>query len=567
MCRIFGFTGKNRTALECMSQRLAPGGPDSEGFFESDAISLGHRRLAILDLSSNASQPMEFDNLVISYNGEVYNFNELRKELGEYQFQTHSDTEVILKAFHKWGLDAVHRFHGMFAIALWDKRSQKLWLIRDRVGVKPLYYYYDGKVFIFASELKALLCHPKFERVINKKAVVAYLELGFVPAPLAIFEHTFKLLPGHYLEFDGTKTEIKQYWRLPKKKITISYEDAKDRTKKLLEKSFEYRMVSDVPVGVFLSGGIDSSLLASYLSKHYDLQTFTIGFYDKRFNEASIAKETAKKLGSKHHELYFGVDDLLELLPKITQIFDEPFGDSSALPTYLVAHLASQYVKVVLSADGADELFGGYPINFKNEKRFNFYKKLRFIRFILKQKRKYMATNDVWKYKLALRYRTFPDELFEHVDLDRGECQDLMECMFWFDFRYFLSDDVLVKVDRVTMANSLEAREPYLDHELIDFAFSLPDDFRYHKKILRDLLRQELPQISDLPKQGFSVPIKYWLRNELKEDVLQSLESPSILDEVVDKKKIVKQFSQTGRRTNAVWLMYMFRLWEERFAR
>lgn len=567
MCRIFGFNSKNKQALQCMSQKLSPGGPDSEGFFETASMSLGHRRLAIIDPTPNAAQPMEFANLVISYNGEVYNFKELRKELSEYSFTTNSDTEVILKAFHKWGLNAIERFLGMFAIALWDKKERKLWLIRDRAGVKPLYYYYDGKNFIFASELKALLCHPNFPKRVNKKAVAAYLAYGFVPTPMAIFENTYKLLPGHYLEFDGKSITTKQYWRLPKDRLSISYEEAKKRTKELLQKSFAYRMVSDVPVGVFLSGGIDSSLLVSYLSKQYDLQTFTIGFYDRRFNEAGIAKETAKKLGTKHHELYFGVDDLLKLLPKIVDIFDEPFGDSSALPTYLVAKLAKEHVKVALSADGADELFGGYPINFKNAKRFNFYKKLQFLRLLLKNKRKYMATNDVWKYKLALRYRIYPDELFLTTELDRGECKELLECMFWFDFRYFLGDDVLVKVDRVTMANSLEAREPYLDHKLIEFAFSLPEKYRYHKMILRDLLKEELPEISDLPKQGFSVPIKYWLRNELKESVVQTLKAPTILDEVVDKEKILRQFIRSGKRTNAIWLMYMFRMWEERYYR
>ena len=567
MCRIFGFNSKNHQALKCMSQQLRPGGPDSEGFFESASMSLGHRRLAIIDPTPNASQPMEFAHIVISYNGEVYNFKEIRKELSEYSFTTNSDTEVILKAFHKWGVEAVHKFHGMFAIALWDKKKQKLWLIRDRVGVKPLYYYYDGKNFIFASELKAFLCHPDFKKIINKEAVAAYLEFGFVPAPLAIFKNTYKLLPGSFLEFDGKEVKVKRYWQLPQKKVDISYEEAKEHTRELLQKSFAYRMVSDVPVGLFLSGGIDSSLLASYLSKHYDLQTFTIGFYDKKFNEADIAKNTAKKLKTKHYELYFGMNDLLELLPKIGDIFDEPFGDSSALPTYLVAHLAREHVKVALSADGADELFGGYPINFKNAKRFDFYKKLQRLRFLLKYKRKYMATSDPWKYKLALRYRIYPDELFLTTELDRGECKELLECMFWFDFRYFLSDDVLVKVDRVTMANSLEAREPYLDHELIAFAFSLPEKYRYHKMILRDLLKEELPEIADLPKQGFSVPIKYWLRNELKESVVQTLKAPTILDEVVDKEKILRQFIRSGKRTNAIWLMYMFRVWEERYYR
>ncbi len=548
-----------------MSEVLAPGGPDDYGFFASDLFSLGHRRLSIIDLSSHAKQPMGFEHLVMSYNGEVYNYQEIRKELSEYSFETSSDTEVILKAFHKWGIEAVHKFHGMFAIALWDRKERRLTLVRDRAGVKPLYYYFDGKHFIFASELKALILHPAVRRELDPKAAALYLQLGFVPDRFAIFENTAKLLPGHYLVYDGKEVRTAPYWRLPQKRLEISYEEAKERTKELLARSFSYRMVSDVEVGLFLSGGIDSSLLASYLAKKRSLKTFTIGFGDARFDEAAIAAKTAKILGTEHHELTFEIEDLLALLPKIATIFDEPFGDSSALPTYLVAQLARRYVKVALSADGADELFGGYPLNFKNQKRFFWYQMLRFLRALLRKKRKYMATKDFWEYKLALRYRIYPDELKESFFLERLECGELLECMFLFDFRYFLSDDVLVKVDRVTMANSLEAREPYLDHELIEFAFSLPLEYRHHKKILRDLVEQELPHLARLPKQGFSVPIKYWLRKELKEQVLDLLHSRSVLEDLVHKGPIVREFLRSGKRTNAIWLMYMFRLWEERY--
>lgn len=548
-----------------MSTVLAPGGPDNYGFFESPEFSLGHRRLSIIDLSSEANQPMRFENLVISYNGEVYNYKEIQKELSEYTFTTSSDTEVILKAFHKWGVEAVHKFHGMFAIALYDTNQNKLTLIRDRAGVKPLYYYFDGKTFIFASEPKAVILHPAFQKRIDPKAAIFYFQLGFVPEPHSIFQNCHKLPAGHYLEFFDQKVVIKQYWDLPKEKIDIGFEEAKEKTRELLQKSFEYRMVSDVDVGLFLSGGIDSSLLASFLSKKYPLKTFTIGFEDERFNEAKIAKATARKLGTQHHELYFGIDELLKLLPTVADIFDEPFGDSSSLPTFLVAKLAKEHVKVVLSADGADELFGGYPINFKNYKRYPLYKNLRFIQFLLRGKRKYMATSDYLRYKLATRYRIFPDELKQQIFFDELQCSELLDCMFLFDFKHFLADDVLVKVDRVTMANSLEAREPYLDHELIEFAFSLPNELRFHKRILRVLLEEELPQLSKLPKQGFSVPIKYWLRSKLKEQVLDLLHQTSFLDDLVNKDKIVKQFYKSGKRTNAIWLMYMFRLWEERY--
>ena len=369
------------------------------------------------------------------------------------------------------------------------------------------------------------------------------------------------------MEFDGKGIKQKRYWQLDTKIHSIGYEEAKAKTKELLLESFKYRMVSDVEVGLFLSGGIDSSLLAAYLRKEYSFKTFTIGFEDKRFNEAEIAKKTAKILGTEHIEYYFGLEDLLKLLPTIVKVFDEPFGDSSALPTYLVAHLASQHLKVVLSADGADELFGGYPINFKNKKRFWIYSLLNFLRPFLQGKRKYMATNNFWEYKLALRYRVYPNEFKKEFILQSLECKDLLDCMWQFDFAYFLQDDVLVKVDRTTMANSLEAREPYLDHNLIEFAFSLPQKFRYHKKILRDLVRDELPHVAYLPKQGFSVPIKYWLRGPLRESVMDMLSSSSHLDSVIDKKPILHSFYKRSTRTNAIWLMYMFRLWEEEYMR
>ena len=567
MCRIFGFWGQNRQVAQKMSDILAPGGPDDQGLYEDERITLGHRRLSIIDLSSGAKQPMEFENFVISYNGEVYNFKEIQKELSEYSFATHSDTEVILKALHKWGVDAVQKFHGMFAIALWDKRTRKLTLIRDRAGVKPLYYYFDGKDFIFASELKAILLHPSVKKEIDPKALTFYLQFGFVPHPFAIFKDIKKLESGSYLEFDGKEAKVKRYWQLETKTQPLSYKEAKEKTKELLLQSFRYRMVSDVEVGLFLSGGIDSSLLAAYLRKEYNFKTFTIGFKDKRFNEAEIAKKTAKILGTEHIEYYFGLKDLLNLLPTIVKVFDEPFGDSSALPTFLVARLASQHLKVVLSADGADELFGGYPINFKNRKRFWIYALLRFLKPFLQGKRKYMATSDFWEYKLALRYRVYPDEFKREYILESLQCEDLLDCMWQFDFNYFLQDDVLVKVDRTTMANSLEAREPYLDQDLIEFAFSLPQEFRYHKKILRDLVREELPHVADLPKQGFSVPIKYWLRGPLRESVMDMLSSSSHLDGVIDKKPILDSFYKRSKRTNAIWLMYMFRLWEEEYMR
>jgi asparagine synthase (glutamine-hydrolysing) len=586
MCRIFGFIEKkpNKNILDNMQEVLKSGGPDNYGFYIDKDIAIGHRRLSIIDLSENANQPMEFDNLVISYNGEVYNFKEIKNELKEYEFKTNSDTEVILKAFHKWGWEAVKKFRGMFAIAIWDKKRKKLTLIRDRVGVKPLYYYFDGNVFIFASEIKALLKHPEFKKDIDKKSAILFFELGFIPTPYSIFKNCKKLDNASILEFDGKEIKIFKYWdfleyaNLPK--IEKKEDEILEELEAILKESFKLRMIADVEVGLFLSGGIDSSLLASILSKEYNLKTFTIGFKDKKFNEADIAKKTAKILGTTHTEYYFDIKDMLNLLPKIVEIFDEPFADSSMFPTYLVSHIAAKELKVVLSADGADELFWGYPSNFKNAKRFKKYQKFMFLKPILSlfnnrkiKKKYYMLQKDMFKYKLATRYKIFPDEFSEFFELeDDLKCKDYIECAFLFDYKYFLSDDVLVKVDRNTMANSLEAREPFLDQNIAEFALRLPKYYKYKdgktKYILRKLLYKYLPnEIVNLPKKGFSIPIKYWLRNELKKDVLEVINTSSFVDELLDKKKIINSFYKSGNRTGEVWSMYIFNLWYEKYAK
>jgi len=585
MCRIFGFieTNPKKVILDEMQEVLKPGGPDNYGYYIDKNIAIGHRRLSIIDLSNRANQPMEFDNLVVSYNGEVYNFEEIKKELNEYEFKTHSDTEVILKAYHKWGTRAFEKFRGMFAIAIWHKDIKKLVLVRDRVGVKPLYYYFDGKTFIFSSEIKAILKHPNFEKTVDSKSTILFFQLGFIPTPYSIFKNTYKLETGSILEFQNGKIKVEKFWdyldfiKLPK--IKKSEKEIEKELEVLLEESFNLRMVADVDVGVFLSGGVDSSLLASILSKNYKLNTFTIGFKDKRFNEADIAKKIAKHLNTNHTELYFDIKDMLDLLPKMIEIFDEPFGDSSMLPTFLVANLAKKSLKVALSADGGDELFWGYPANFKNAKRFKKFQKFLFLKRVLKyfdnrnvKKKYYMLENDFFKYKLATRYRVFPDEFKETFILDSFDykCKSYLECAFLFDFRYFLTDDVLVKVDRVTMANSLEAREPFLDHKLIEYAFRLPDHLKYNngvtKYILRKILSKYLPKdIVNLPKKGFSIPIKYWLRNELKREVLEVVSQKNFIDDIMDKEKIIDRFYKKGDRTNEIWNIYIYNLWWDRW--
>src|SRR3989337_1864962 len=376
MCGIVGLCSLNKrtdkTVLTSMRDALTHRGPDDAGiYFDQECnVGLGHRRLSVLDLSSFGHQPMSNDNgsIWITYNGEVYNYREIREELIKkgYNFKSDSDTEVVIKAYEEWGIDCVHKFIGMFALAIWDRREKKLYLLRDRVGVKPLYYYYKDGLFLFASELKALMKHPDFSKEVNYSVLSIYLRYGYIPAPFTIFQNTYKLKPGHYLCFSNNDVRELKYWDIVdfylQEPINTSEDEVVEELENLLIDSFKYRLVSDVPVGVFLSGGIDSSTLTALLQKNIStqLKTFSIGFYDDRFDEAKWSKKIANYLETDHTEYYLSVKEAFSIIEKLPEIYDEPFGDSSGIPTYLVSRLARQDVTVTLSADGGDELFCGY---------------------------------------------------------------------------------------------------------------------------------------------------------------------------------------------------------------
>jgi len=567
VCRIFGYWGDDGRWLDAMEVPLRPGGPDHYGRYVDDRVSLGHRRLAILDLREAANQPFSFEHLVMSYNGEVYNFRQIRQELGEYDFYTDSDTEVLIKAFHKWGLKALERFVGMFAIALWDKSSGKLHLIRDRLGVKPLYYHHHQGRFLFASELKGLLAHPDFPKRIDPKAAALFFQLGYIPTPHTIYQHTYKLEPGTILTFDGKGIHKERYWDWASilDRPKLGYEEAREALEPLLREAFELRMVADVDVGIFLSGGVDSALVSALLA-HHRPKTFTIGFDNPKYDEAPFAREVAHYLGCEHHERSFDEGELRAKLPEMVQVFDEPFGDPSALPMLLLAQFAKESVRVALSADGADELFWGYPINFKWAARYRSLRKLRSLAPLLRRmplvelkKRGYLASGDLLAFKLAMRYRFYPDETTQAYLLQEPPSREVLEALFLLDLRYFLIDDVLVKVDRASMAHSLEAREPFLDHRIVEFALRLPPELKWHKAILKELLERYLPpKLVHRPKQGFSVPIKEWLRESLGAEARRKVQEPSMLHEILRTRKL-------GGDYKRLWLAYIFRLWEERW--
>lgn len=634
MCRIAGFWDfnyKGEYSLEevaiSMRDSLAYGGPDDAGVYlePSYGLALTHRRLSILDLSPAGHQPMEFENFVITYNGEVYNFREIRQELEKegYKFFSNSDTEVILKAFHRWGFEAVHRFRGMFAFALWDKKEKKLILCRDRIGVKPLYYYNKDGLFMFASELKAFHKHPKFQKELSPLALSLFLQYGYITSPYSIFEDTYKLEPGHFLIVDDKGKLLKfAYWKvedyLKEEKLKGTEEELAKELESILTESFKLRLVSDVPVGLFLSGGLDSSTVCALLQKESTkpLKTFTIGFYEKDYNEAEYARRIANYLSTDHTELYCTPKEAYEIIPNLPEIYDEPFGDSSAIPTYLVSKLAKSQVKVSLSADGGDEQFCGYTqyrivggrikklnkipflsafafalnlispdLALRVYKRFsfmlpkwtNFRDKYIKLRNVLKHrdiKSQYDVSNKYFLEEglLNLGLSSFLET--QTFRLDNVPVDDLTYMMY-YDLKTYLPDDILVKVDRATMAVALEGREPLLDHKIIEFTLRLPVEYKYRngksKYLLRKVLYKYVPkEFIERPKMGFGVPVYEWFKTELKKLYLEYLNLEKIKREGIfnslEVERLLKgYFEEKGINHNKLWLLFVFELWKERW--
>ncbi|KHD05761.1 hypothetical protein PN36_08945 [Candidatus Thiomargarita nelsonii] len=558
MCGISGFFSPTqkftKSDLQQMTQVLYHRGPDAEGYFFDGLCGLGHRRLSILDLSENANQPMFSQSFltsrfVIVFNGEVYNFHEVAKGL-EVKLKTSCDTEVILEAFVQKGIDFVHELNGMFALAIYDKQKQTLYLVRDRIGIKPLYYFWDGNNFAFASELKSLIALSHLDKQISQEAICDFLHLGYIPAPKSIYQNIFKLPPGNWLSVSKKGLELKKYWCL-KDKIshnTLTPEtEAKEQLHNLLQSAVKYRLISDVPLGIFLSGGIDSSLvtaLATNLSTQ-KVNTFSIGFKENKFNESEFAKKVAHHLDTNHHEFIISTVEAKKLIPDLMNIYDEPFADSSAIPTLLVSKLAKEYVTVVLGGDGGDELFFGYGMyqwakRLSNPLLKTFRKP---ISKLLKQLQadKYQKASDLFNYPdenhLASHLFSQEQHLFSSKEIANLLINPLvtgkqkltshnrhltpMEKQALFDLEYYLPDDLLVKVDRATMQHSLEARVPLLDYRVIEFALNLSPELKFKNGVSKYLLKQVLYQyvpeaLFNRPKWGFSIPLVDWLQTDLK---------------------------------------------------
>jgi asparagine synthase (glutamine-hydrolysing) len=640
MCGIVGIWGGGvanlrDTALRA-TQLLHHRGPNAAGVWidQPNALALGHTRLAIVDLSLNGAQPMRSASgrYVISFNGEVFNFLALQRELeGGYPFKGGSDTEVMLAAFERWGIiEATKRFVGMFAFAVWDRQQRELTLVRDRVGIKPLCYGWIGSSFVFSSELHALRAHPSWSGEVDRDSLQLMLEFGYVPTPRSAVKGIAKLEPGGFVtisthERDHRIASPRRYWdaadvveRAVSNPLPDDLSLVIEQFEHLLEESIRLRMISDVPLGAFLSGGVDSSTVVGIMQKisNSPVRTFSIGFADAQYNEAHFAREVAQHLGTDHTELYVSDEDALALTPRLGRIYDEPFGDSSQIPTQLLSALTRQHVTVSLSGDGGDELFGGYsryqllsrfwsrisaaPLAFRRllrttgvlagsgfwrvlyetlkragvmraeiknvgekvEKIFlgigeptlvDFYYR---VMRILPPGRGYVLGADP-----TFRYRSPPPALSDHS----------RALMMFSDLVSYLPDDILVKVDRASMSVALEARVPLLDHRLVEFAWRLPDSMRYRdgeeKWLLRQVLYRMVPrQLVERPKAGFVVPLDRWLRGPLREWADSLLDRSTLEREGVLNVAPVRELWESHRqgsqnRGSEVWNLLMLRAW------
>jgi asparagine synthase (glutamine-hydrolysing) len=619
MCGICGVVaaererGPDREAVARMSGRLVHRGPDDEGLFCEGPAALAARRLSIIDLA-HGHQPIENEDgsAVVVQNGEIYNYRELKRELeGKgHRFATGCDTEVLVHLWEEEGERFVERLRGMFAIALWDKRRQRLLLARDRFGIKPLYYRHVGGELSFASELKAMLEQPGFSREIDPRAVSAYLAFNSIPAPLTIFAEARKLPPGHLLTCEGGEVELRRYARpgaVTGNERGGSEDELAAELREVLDDSVRAHLVADVPVGVLLSGGVDSGALAALASEHAGepVRTFSIGFEEEGFNELSRARLVAERYGTDHHELIVR-PDAVELLPKLIEAFDEPFGDSSALPTYLVSELAAGHVKVALSGEGGDELFGGYytyvadllarrvgrlaplarplaeALPSRSDRVGFDYKAKRFARAAaLSPLERHHAWKEIFAPQLRAELAGPGAAGWDPVDLYRERYAetagaDPLARMQDVDLGIYLVDDLLVKTDRASMAHSLETRVPFLDPAVAEFAFSLPRRMKVRgfakKRLLRKALAPLLPrEIVHGRKQGFSIPIAAWLRGPLEpfaREVLSAgaLERQGLLEPAAVTPILDRHCAGQEDLSRQIWGLMALTLWFDRYA-
>ena len=636
MCGLAGFFGGlplGEDALYRMADTLKHRGPDATGHWldKNSRLGLVHRRLSILDLTSTGNQPMisACHRFVLVFNGEIYNHFDLRKkleeEVGSLNWIGRSDTETLLVGLRHWGIEScLQKLNGMFAFALWDRNEQKLFLARDRMGEKPLYFGRSGSSFLFGSEIKALAAHPEWQGKIDREALALFMRYSYIPSPNSIYLGIKKLQPAHYIVVKNRGEEVSSpicYWPLCEVTASgfsqslsddVSVEELADELDSLLFDAVKLRMLADVPLGAFLSGGYDSTMVVSQMQRQSSraVKTFTIGSEDSEFDEAKNAAAVAKHLGTDHSELFVTAQEALTVIPNLPKTFDEPFADSSQIPTFLVSQMARTDVTVALSGDGGDELFGGYNRHIFGP---NIWRGLslmpqgiriflsnRFTRLIgerrgdcqkyLFHRLKYPALNlKADKVMAALKaddYLNFYDQLLARwreqgpvlgvpATLQQLQPQNLglLEQMVYWDMQTYLPDDILTKVDRASMAVSLEARAPFLDHRLIEFSSRVPSKFKVRngkgKWLLREVLHRHVPRsLMERPKQGFSIPISKWLRGPLRDWAEALIEESRINQEGYLDAKLVRSvwnnhLAGQGNREHDLWCVLMFQSWLE----
>ena len=641
MCGFVGFKSQKyfRELSENLPEavsRLAHRGPDDLGLFfdPKEGVGLGHRRLSVIDLSSAGHQPMKSDDgsVHIVYNGEVYNFRQIRETLRAYghSFRSATDAEIVLKAYLQWGIDCLQRFVGMFALALWDGPKNRLFLARDRLGIKPLYYHISRGTLLFASELKALMAFRGFKRDIDPDSIPLFLHYQYVPAPRTIFKNTYKLLPAHYMVFEDQNLSSHTYWKYPDKHEEVRHSTLPEGERlqeldDLLTQAVSDRMISDVPLGALLSGGVDSSVVVALMQRinFSPVQTFSIGFKEANYNEAPWASKVARHLGTDHTELYVTPKEAMEVVSHLPDMYDEPFADSSAIPTFLVCKLARSQVTVALSGDGGDEQFAGYvrywitramATGFQHLPRplIEFLSALFgkipsswvekcYLPFhsILPQRFQVANFPDKWRKlvsqigqtQISEIYRTTiclwsKDELIKLTGqaLAEGTYEEtfrktegwpILSRLMWVDQKTYLPDAMMTKADRASMAVGLEIRAPLLDKRIVEYTSSLPEDLKYRngtgKYLLKKLLARYLPtELFERPKMGFGVPIDSWLRSGLKPLLLdylspEKIKKEGLFDHAFVEDKIKGHLSGDFNHQHRLWSLLMWEMWRERW--
>jgi len=622
ICGIIDLKGRtiDRQLIQNMSDAMVHRGPDGEGSYINSwsrpSVGLGHRRLKIIDLSDNGRQPMANENndIQLVLNGEIYNYKELRQNLRQkgHIFKSNTDSEVVIHLYEEYGQDCLVHLRGMFAFVIWDEKKKILFMARDRAGQKPLLYYFDGEVFCFASEFNSILASRLIDRQINPESISCYLTFGYIPSPLTIYKNVFKLPPAHFLLLKDEKVAINQYWQLDySQKIVISEKDAADEISRLLVEAVKLRMHSDVPLGVFLSGGIDSSIITGLMNQisKSKVKTFSIGFKEQDFNELKYARCIAERFDTEHNE-FIVEPKAVDILPLLIERYGEPYADSSCIPTYYVSQQTRRYVTVALNGDAGDENFAGYeryqamllsqgmpallkkaissfatllPDSIEPKNRLRRLKRffaaaslpapecyLRWVSVFSDQLKESIYSKDFLN-KVAKRY---PVEWIKSY-MDDSNKIDLVDKLLMTDVNTYLPNDLLVKVDITSMANSLEARSPFLDHKLMEFVASLPAEYKMKnlkkKYILKKVARHLIPPKNiHRKKMGFGVPVGKWFRNELKDFLCDTILSGSSLSRGYFKhgaiKNIVKKHV-TGQMDYSLqlWSLLILELWHKRF--